>query len=199
MRSMRMIGYDEAMRCIALLDKLDRFGFIKFKMPYNPFREVTNEMRIAVRKLWQHDSQFIEQFLVSNQQLSFDDADIIRRWDQKVSGEFLILKYYREYAVFLCMETSKYYAVKALTDDFTIVLSCRDPLMVEATLYPYKEHIIWDGIVMLSNIVFGKSMSTSFAESADMAQANGKIIQQISSCRKKFLNIKPNEGLCQKR
>ena len=53
----------------------------------------------------------------------------------------------------------------------------RLPIMMTATLLPFRDGIISDGLFLPANIVFGGGMKKSFRESYMKAKNEGRIIQ----------------------
>lgn len=179
MPSSRQLPYNDAMRCIKLFDSLDKFALVKFNIDCDESDGIDYQLRSSVRQLWQKDRKFITEFLAAHKELPPEDVSCVRTWRKNVNGEFVLLKYYREYAIFYSLKAKNYYAVKALTQDFKVVFPERAPLILETTLYTYNDHIIWDGIASVTNLKFGKNMTRSFAEEADEARENGILVMQL--------------------
>lgn len=176
----RQIPREDSIRCWRLFDALDAFALRKFghlfenRDPITPF-----ELRHKVRRTWQAEPGFIEEFL-QNTQLSVEDQDCVRSWEMKVSGDFLVLKSFTNFVVFFSAETKQYYAVKGLHDDFPVVFLQRSiPLSVEAVLYPYRDCIIWDGVIGIRELRFAKILAEGFAAEADRAVATNRIVTQL--------------------
>lgn len=53
------------------------------------------------------------------------------------------------------------------------------PLLAEATLLPFRDVIITDGLIMPYNIVIGSNMARSFKEVYMEAKKNGEIIRKL--------------------
>lgn len=53
------------------------------------------------------------------------------------------------------------------------------PLMVEATLIPFRDVIITDGIVMPYNVIIGSGMARTFKDVYMSAKKNGEIVKSL--------------------
>jgi len=172
----------DAKRCIDLFDELDSFvirtGNI-FKRGEKIVVEDVNEVRLKVRSYWQKDSSFIENFISSTKTLSQDDIDVLIKWKNRGRSDFLILRYCSEYAVFFSEEDKKMYGVLALTENFVDILPYEPPIMVRTSLFPYKENIIWDGLVQVFGVEFGKNFTQQFTVDFEKAKRNGELIFQL--------------------
>ena len=111
--------------------------------------------------------------------LSPDELAVVRSWRHLVHGTFYILRYLKNYTVFLNSGTpSKAYGVCALTDSFEM-LCPRPPVMVHAVLLPFRERIVYDGILRFYRITFGGGIRRSLTRSYNEAKARFGIITSL--------------------
>lgn len=118
---------------------------------------------------------------VTNNPFNFDAEEIaiIKGWKNFIKGSFFILKHYKKYTIFLeTNEPSKAYGVLGLTDPISHVVS-QTPAYVEAILLPFKNQIIYDGIIAPFSISFGSGYRRSFQDSFDKAKATYGIIESL--------------------
>lgn len=88
--------------------------------------------------------------------LSARELDIVRSWKHRVTGTFSILRYLKNYTVFLDTSSpARAYGVLALNDLFEEMLGPQLPVMVQAVLLPFEGRIIHDGILAPYRITFG--------------------------------------------
>ena len=92
-------------------------------------------------------------FMEFEQDISMRELDLLKSWEKNyIIGQFLIIKYTPEYAVFVQVENKDsigVYAVKGLTDSVAFVTKKQTPLMLTATLMPFEGKIIYDGLISI--------------------------------------------------
>ncbi|MFH1644101.1 MAG: hypothetical protein ABIA74_02905 [bacterium] len=173
----------DAKLCISLLDDLDMFALKIFDIAKKgDIVTDLNDLRATLREHWQKDSNFIEKFISSQKKLSEDKIRIIRDWKGYYRQNYIIMKHYKEYSIFSPhnqKEEDKFFGVLGLTQSIKSVIPQKPPILLETSLLPYKGQIIWDGIVRVSNLLFGKNMTKSFRELSDETKENGEVILQF--------------------
>ena len=114
------------------------------------------EKRIAVRDaLYQH-RELIDQFVAENPAaLPPDELAIVASWKHAVVGQFYIFRYLSRYTIFLGGSPNKAYAVLALADPFEEMVGPYLPRLISAVLLPFRDRIIYDGLLSGYNITFG--------------------------------------------
>ena len=139
------------------------------------------EQLILVREAWlqtrAHAQAQIDAFVEQNPfDFAPDELDIVRSWRHYVAGEFILQKQLARHAVFVTLSDSpKAYGVVALSETFEQILCRRLPLMVEAVLLPFRDIIIYDGLMSTMNVSFGSGIRRSFNETYQQAKARGII------------------------
>ena len=87
-------------------------------------------------------------------------------------------------AVFIDTETKKVYQVKGLTQSWEeMIPNLKPPFPIDATLLPYNECIISDGLVAAHHISFGPDYREEFKHIYDTANYEGKVLTTLSSGR----------------
>ena len=77
-------------------------------------------------------------------------------------------------------DNRKVYLVNGLFSSWEEMLQHRKPpILLTATLLPWKNVIISDGLVSITNINFGKTYSSDFKEIYLNAKRNGNIIKSL--------------------
>jgi len=138
-------------------------------------RLATQETIVVRDALWKNP-ELIDAYVKENLDgLSLEELSIIGRWKGFVAGKFCVLRYLKDYAIF--MGGSKVYGVLGLYDRFEDVFQGRPlPIMVEAVLLPYKGKIIYDGLCRSYSIYFGGGIRSSLKEEYAAAKQNGRIM-----------------------
>ena len=152
--------------------------------------ETTVEEKYEVRSFAYEFSNVIAEYLEANpDSFSKMELDIIAQWKNFIKDRFYIIEYRKDFAVFLNMQKSaNVYGVKALESDFREVIDYPLPISIEAVLLPFKEHIIYDGLIRAQPMLFGFNMSFDIFEKSDKLEATYGIISspaQINQKREK--------------
>lgn len=115
-------------------------------------------------KAFYDDTSIIERYAGANPDgLSAEDLATVRSWRFFVRGKFLVYRYTEDYTTFIYMECGdppKAYAVLSLNTPLGMMLGPNLPVMVEATLLPFRSRIIHDGIISTYSVCFGKGFAS---------------------------------------
>lgn len=116
--------------------------------------EQTHKIREA---LFKHP-RLLDRFAEENPEgFSPEELGTVRSWKHRVWGDFYLMRYLNTYGVFMSSkESSHLYGVLGLYDSFETVIGGQPlPVALRTTLLPFKDHIIWDGIVTTYTVLFG--------------------------------------------
>ena len=163
----------------------EKHGIVpKFEKPVygNP---INQEPFIAIRPLLWGNPQWIDDFIRDNEygELTEIDYGILADWRKNfIKGSFILMRHLKKYSVFMTMEEdAKLYGVCGITDPFSEKIpSSALPLMIETTLLPFKDKIIYDSLFGYHHISFGGGYKSSFKESYNEAKAKTGIIENMS-------------------
>jgi len=172
----------DAKKCLQLFDQLDLFILEQFEdkiIEKNKAYTDINEIRIQARTYLINQPEVIDLFLSKTPSLTEEEKNILLRWKNYKTGRFIVIKCYKEYAIFFAYDNYKFYGVKALHDSFSTVLPYKPPLIIQTRLFPYNDCIIWDGLVGVVPIAIGKNMAKIFKNDCNDAHKNGEIITQL--------------------
>lgn len=125
--------------------------------------------------LWERP-QLLDEYL---QMFDFSDEDgrIILGWKRRLSGKFIIERHLKKGSVFILANDNSVYMVNGIFSDWNEMLGGAPlPVMVNATLIPFKDVIISDGLVSVSSVRFGRNYSAVFKEIYMNAKHRGTII-----------------------
>ena len=101
-------------------------------------------LTVLTRTLWEND-ELLDLFLEEHPQLSEELKKIVKSWKNRRSGTFYLVRYWPEGALFVA-EDNQVYLVKGLKRIHKSLFGTDLPLKVEATLLPWKNEIITDGV-----------------------------------------------------
>ena len=121
------------------------------------FAELPPEDRLEVRKAFLDNIDLIETFVDENPaKLGEDELEIVLSWRHHVSDTFYAFRQLKNYMVFLSSaDPPVAFGVVALTEPFEDLIGPYLPRMTETVLLPFKERIVYDGLLSGYNISFG--------------------------------------------
>ncbi|HUD44551.1 MAG TPA: hypothetical protein VMR41_03355 [Patescibacteria group bacterium] len=143
--------------------------------------KTTLKQKQKVRDILYNNITIIDAFIQENpQKFTQTELMIIKNWKYFFRGEFYIIQYLKEYAIFLSTQKpEKAYGVKALQDDFDTMLPYDPPVLVDAVLLPFKEYIVYDGILFSSNIIFGAGIRRDLQQTYQEAKSRSGIVTSL--------------------
>ena len=133
------------------------------------------------KKIFSDKYDFIGAYIKENpNNLNEEELSIIASWKKYKTGKFFVIKHVKEYSLFLNPDNHKVYGVKGITDSFEEKFQGYAPIVVEITLIPFKEHLIYDGLFMPYDISFGGGIKTSLKQESEEAIQKFGIITDLS-------------------
>ncbi|MEE1139518.1 MAG: hypothetical protein U0M02_13665, partial [Acutalibacteraceae bacterium] len=104
----------------------------------------------------------------------------LESWRHPVSGRFILERHLAKGSIFIDTESLNVYLVNGLTEPWSEMLAdYRPPILLQATLIPFGNCIISDGLVYPQNIIFGSGAGSDFKDFYMNAKQNGKIITSL--------------------
>jgi len=139
------------------------------------------EEKVQVRNALYENPAMIESFIKNNpEKFDTDKLDIISNWQNFIQGEFFIERFLKNYAIFI--KDDDVYAVSALYDSFDdFIPPAILPIYVKAVLLPFKGKIIYDGVFVPYNMLFGNGYKSDLKEVYMDAKLNNRIIKTIDT------------------
>lgn len=122
-------------------------------------------------KLWS-DHTLVESYVSENPaRLSDEDLDIVACWKHRIEGNFFVYKYMVKHTIFLDDKTPPHaYGVYGIVSPIEDILAPELPALVKTVLLPFKDKIIYDGIINGYNMLFG----SGYRSNLDFAYRNAK-------------------------
>lgn len=135
-----------------------------FGAPDNPAGlDIGNILKIR-NKLWENSS-LIDQYLKESD-LNDEDFQIVNSWKKYINEDFIVIKELKKFCVMLDSKKEILYGVSAISNPLSEIIPFF-PSFVKTALIPFKGRIIYDSIVVNSNVRFGsnykKSLNISYA------------------------------------
>jgi hypothetical protein len=124
----------------------------------------------------------LERFVAENpERLSLQELAIVASWRHQVRGDFYIIRHLKPYTVFMSGRgTTHLYGVLGLYDPLeTVTGGAPLPILVQATLLPFRDRIVYDGIMSFYRITFGRGIRSSLSEEYNRLKEREGIIEQL--------------------
>jgi hypothetical protein len=160
-----------------------RHGVIHPVETFDAFMALPPEKRLKTRDaLYAHPESFDEFLKHGDLSVSADAAEIVAGWrDHRATGVFFIFRHLRRHTVFLSSEgPPQAFGVLGLTDPLER-LAPYPPVMVTATLLPFRGRIIYDGFLTTSGptVTFGGGFRRMLDNAYRDAKATSGIITSL--------------------
>ncbi len=167
-------------RLICFVNKQAKIFKSKLLSP-DDFFDLPLDEKATLRDVLYNQKGYIDQFLndQSAQELNEDELAIINSWKHFERGEFFIYKHLKKHSVFLSnSDEKKVFAVCGIYEPVESLFPY-PPVLVEAVLLPFKDCIIYDGIVLGYSIRFGPGMRKEIGNAYEEAKHNFGLITQL--------------------
>ncbi|MDR2353682.1 MAG: hypothetical protein LBF22_11140 [Deltaproteobacteria bacterium] len=151
--------------------------------------QINAMLTLTVREpLWNH-REWIEEYLkeTGKDTLTEEEYKIVESWGKyTIMDTFFCVKHLAKYSVLLREEKgqgAKLYGVSGITDSFEDTFSIMPlPFMATFVLLPFKDRIIYDGIVKMNpNVVFGPGISAQLNNTYNKTKAKSGIIERLDT------------------
>jgi hypothetical protein len=145
------------------------------------FYALDPEKRVKVRDALNAQPDLIDQFVDVNP-FSFkpDELEVVQSWKHALVGSFYVFRYLKHYTVFLSSEGKpKAYGVLALADPMEDVIGPYLPVLTKTVLLPFKDRIVYDGLVASYPLAFGGGIRRMLNDSYKKAKADLGIITSL--------------------
>jgi len=145
------------------------------------FAALSPGVRLKVRDALNANLALIESFADENPaHCSEDELDIVRSWRHLVTGKFYVFRELKKYTVFLSTGTPPVaYGVLALSQPFEDLIGPYLPVLTQTVLLPFKNMIVYDGLMSSYNISFGPGIRRNLDEDFKTAKARHGIVTSL--------------------
>ena len=145
------------------------------------FSALAPTIRLKVRNALNANLDLIDAFVSENPaRLSADELAIVRSWRNLVAGKFYVFRELKKYTIFLSTDEPPIaYGVFALSDPFETLIGPYLPVLVETVLLPFKDKIVYDGLMTTYRISFGSGIRRSLNEGFKEAKARHGIVTSL--------------------
>lgn len=193
---MNTLSKEDAILFHKLMDSLllyvnQKTGLIKNATTMKELHQKDIQKTMQLRqKIFSKNSDFITTFITENpHHFSKEELSIIDSWKHYLKGHFYITKHTSDHSLFFHPETKKVYGVKGITDSFEEKFQGFTPVMLDITLIPFQDHIIYDGVFSPYNVLFGRGIQKSIkTDSQEAIHKHGLITSLTQPIQKKETN-----------
>ena len=114
-------------------------------------------------------------------QLNPEELQIIQQWEKHIKGAFFIERFLKRYTVFIERDTEVVYGVFGLYEPLSDIIDKSNlPVCIEAILLPFKDKIIYDGLLQGYPIFFGSGITSELKEIYLTAKQNQAIVTSFN-------------------
>ncbi len=142
------------------------------------FAALSPNVRLKVRDALSTNADLVQSFVDENPaHLTDDELDIVRSWRHLVHGKFYVFRELKKYTVFLSTNDPVIaYGVVALSQPFEELIGPYLPVLTQTVLLPFKDMIVYDGLLNTSRISFGPGIRRHLNEDFKEAKARHGIV-----------------------
>ena len=143
-------------------------------------RVSADEVKELLDEAWKDDTA-IESFLAEEGgSLSADERAIVSGWKKRISGDFFLERHLKKGSVFLSAGDETVYLVRGITTPWEeMFFPAQLPVYTGATLLPFRDVIVTDGILLPRNIRFGSGMRNGLKDRYMRAKREGRIMESL--------------------
>lgn len=137
--------------------------------------------RFTIREALNANRDLIDAFITENPaQLAEDELDIIYSWRYLVTGRFYVFRELKNYTVFLSTDAPNIaYGVLALSQPFEELIGPYLPVLTQTVLLPFKNMIVYDGLMSSYNISFGPGIRRNLNQGFKEAKERHGIVTML--------------------
>jgi len=172
--------YFDLLYCVNIKHKIVKhFGDSRF-----PKIVDSGDANLVREKLFENPKWIDEYLNKYGDEFTEEERNILVSWrDYYIRDTFIVIKYLTKYSVFM-HETdkgdNKLYGITGLNHPFAELFDKNDlPILVAALLLPFKNKIIYDGLVSAFNVRIGPNMRKSMNESYRISKEKYGIIERL--------------------
>ncbi len=138
------------------------------------------EVKEIADVLW-NNVEIIDEYLAEPGNLMpVEHKEIIASWKNCLSGTFAMERHLKKGTIFISLENEKVYQVQGIISSWEEMFPYSPlPMILKATLIPFRDMIISDGLVMQYPVTIGGNMAKQFKDVYMSAKKQGTIIRTL--------------------
>jgi hypothetical protein len=159
----------------------ERLAIVPGALNPDGYRALSADLRLKIRNALLGNMNLVEMFVDVNPfKCSVDELNIVLSWKHQVAGKFFVFRNLKKHTIFLADGGSAVaFGVVALTDPFEELIGPYLPVFVETVLLPFKDRIIYDGLLGRYNVFFGGGTRRRLQESYSAAKERLGIVTTL--------------------
>lgn len=127
------------------------------------------------------DKDIVRKFMARyKSSLSIESQKLLTGLSQRITGKFIIYKLLTDRAIFIGPQDI-FYIVYDLSDPFYSLITDDPPCLVEASIVPFQNRIVYDGFLQPYNVHFGPAIRKSMREQYKTAKEEGLIVKSLNT------------------
>lgn len=158
--------------------------FANEKQKIHPEINAETDSQVDARKcsdiadwIWDH-MEILDEFANAHPELSEDARSVVLSWKRRVRGMFFVERHLKSGSVFV--GENGIYLVQGLISSFEEMFGYFGlPVVVEATLIPFREKITSDGLISVMNISVGPGIRKRVKSEYLEAKRNNRVITSL--------------------
>ena len=136
-------------------------------------------IKLNCRDILLDNRKLLDDYIATNNDLLTEEQiAILGGFKRTISSDFVIFKCLTNNAIFIDTKNNRFYAVKALGDRFTHFFDSF-PVLINTTLLPFKDKIIYDGFIKSSGVQFGPGMKSTMQEDYKQVKKSNQILTTL--------------------
>ena len=137
------------------------------------------DVKAVANKMYE-DVTIIDEYLSLHEELPEEHRAIIASWKKCIRGRFIMERHLKKGSMLISITDETVYQVIGIMSSLEEMFwYASTPMMIEATLLPFKEFIITDGLVVPFNIHFGGNMTRNLKDIYRSAKNNDEIVTSL--------------------
>ncbi len=150
---------------------------------HETMRRIPLEDRRSIRDALFSNPSVIDSYVSTNPDgLSPDQLDLIAAWKQCVRGRFFLYRHLKKHSIFMSDDDPpKAYGVLGIHEEIEDVVPQPPPVAVEGVLLPWRDKIVYDGILASYRIYFGPGLRSSLDRDYRKAKATSGIVESLTA------------------
>lgn len=138
-----------------------------------------SEVKEVSDVLWA-DVSLIDEYLKGAGDIADNDRELIMSWKRCVSGRFILERILKKGAILISVENEEVYQVSGIVSTWDEMFGFEHlPLMIHATIIPFGDIIISDGLIQIYNVIIGGNMARAFKDTYMSAKKSRLIHRQL--------------------
>lgn len=127
-------------------------------------------------KLWA-DKDIIDEFVLSDfKKMDEEEIAIVSSWKRAIQGKFIIDRHLKKGSVLISVDNNEVYVVKGIYSSWREMLEGYPmPQIVKTTLMPFRDSIIYNGVIAPYGVCLEKNMSEQSKQTYLAAKSNGNL------------------------